>query len=187
MDANILPPPTGQIVGRKLSGSGMLLVLLLGLTGLYATARMVDTVDRIHFISKIENGDFTREINTGTLTRLQFAEKAHAIDSRDSMFVTLSWVVTIVLFLGYRNWFRHFPRRRLSPDKRWMSKLTGFLWIVILGTQFIRFAMNNNGLDGIKMSSYVNLVSRGLIIPAVILSYFIVRERERMPEPTTAV
>ena len=182
MDASILPTPGGETSGQKLSGAGMLLVLLLALTGLYAIARTVDIVDRLHFISKIESGEFAREINSGTLTTQQFQDQARAIDSRSKAFVTISWVVTIALFLGYRNWQSRSARRGLPPDKLWMGKLAGLLWIIVVVTQFSRYLITGDSLSAIKTSSYVNLVSRALIVPAVILSYLIVREREREPQ-----
>ena len=182
LDANILPAAGGQTPGKRLSGAGMLLVLLLGLTGLYAIARTVDIVDRLHFISKIESGEFAREINSGTLTTQQFQDRAHAIDSRSKAFVTISWVVTVALFLGYRSWQSRSTPRRLPRDKLWMGKLAGLLWIIVVATQFSRYLITGDSLSAIKTSSYVNLVSRALIIPAVILSYLIVREREREPQ-----
>ena len=182
LDANILPAAGGQTPGKRLSGAGMLLVLLLGLTGLYAIARTVDIVDRLHFISKIESGEFAREINSGTLTTQQFQDQAHAIDSRSKAFVTISWVVTVALFLGYRSWQSRSTPRRLPREKLWMGKLAGLLWIIVVATQFSRYLITGDSLSAIKTSSYVNLVSRALIIPAVILSYLIVREREREPQ-----
>ncbi len=183
MDANYLPTPAERRPGQRLSGAGMLLVLLLGLTGLYAIARTADIVDRLHFISKVESGEFAREINSGTLTTQQFQDQARAIDSRSSAFVAISWVVTIALFLGYRNWQSRSARRNLPPDKLWMGKLAGLLWIIVVVTQFSRYLINGTSLSALKTSSYVNLVSRALIIPAVILSYLIVREREQEPQP----
>jgi len=153
MDANILPTPGGQTSGQKLSGAGMLLVLLLALTGLYAIARTVDIVDRLHFISKIESGEFAREINSGTLTTQQFQDQARAIDSRSKAFVTISWVVTIALFLGYRNWQSRSARRGLPPDKLWMGKLAGLLWIIVVVTQFSRYLITGDSLSAIKTSS----------------------------------
>ena len=182
MDANILPAAGGQTPGKRLSGAGMLLVLLLGVTGLYAIARTVDIVDRLHFISKIESGEFAREINSGTLTTQQFQDQAHAIDARSKAFVTISWVVTVALFLGYRSWQSRSTPRRLPRDKLWMGKLAGLLWIIVVATQFSRYLITGDSLSAIKTSSYVNLVSRALIVPAVILSYLIVREREREPQ-----
>jgi len=183
MDANILPTSTGPRVDRKLSGAGMLLVILLGLTGLYAVARTVDIVDRLHFISKIENGDFTREIQSGTLTPLQFQNQAHAIDSRGNAFVAISWIVSVALLLGYRNWRSRSSLRDLPRDKQWMAKVAGLIWIIVIGTQFTRYFITGNSLNALKLSSYVNLVSRALIIPGVVLSYLIVRERELGAEP----
>ena len=186
LNANILPATGGQTPGKRLSGAGTLLVLLLGLTGLYAIARTVDIVDRLHFISKVESGEFAREINSGTLTTQQFQDRAHAIDSRSKAFVTISWVVTVALFLGYRSWQSRSTPRRLPGDKLWMGKLAGLLWIIVVATQFSRYLITGDSLSAIKTSSYVNLVSRALIIPAVILSYLVVREREREPSQAQA-
>ena len=62
------------------------------------------------------------------------------------------------------------------------DKLAGLLWIIVVATQFSRYLITGDSLSAIKTSSYVNLVSRALIVPAVILSYLIVREREREPQ-----
>ena len=62
MDANITPVPVAE---HKLSAAALLLIVLLGLASLYAIARTADIIDRLHFISKIENGEFAREINNG--------------------------------------------------------------------------------------------------------------------------
>ena len=179
MDANITPV---RMTEHKLSGAAVLLIVLLGLGSLYAIARTADIVDRLHFISKIENGEFAREINNGTLTRQQFEDRAKAIDDRSTLFVNFSWVLSIALFLGYRNWNSRGHIGSLPAEKRWMSRLAGVLWIVILAAQAVRYVINSDTLSALKTSSYINLVSRVLILPAVALSVIIIRARERGTE-----
>ena len=180
MDANIQPVP----MGRKLSASGMLLIIVLGLAGLYAVARTVDIVDRLSFISKIESGRAAQEIQNGTTTEQQFEAKAKSVDHRDSIFVTISWIVTIGAFLAYRNWSAQGPRQPLPPEKQWMGASAGVLWIIVIVTQFTRYVLRGSSLSALKRSSYINLVSRGLIIPAVILSVLVILERERRSAAT---
>jgi hypothetical protein len=46
-----------------------------------------------------------------------------------------------------------------------------------------RDLINGTSLSALKDEFYVNLASRAVIIPAVTLSYLIVREREQEPQP----
>jgi len=170
-------PPQGN--PARLSAAGKLLTGVLIAMAVYALARCVDQLDRLHFIDQIRNGAFAHQVALGQTTLAAISAKAKALDHRNGFFVAVSWVASFASFGAYRNWRLQQPAAAASAQIRLLERAAAAMWIIALGAQIFRATSPIAGdLSAAHSDAMVNLFSRAIIIPAVLASIAAIRLRE---------
>ena len=147
--------------------------------GIYALARCLDQIDRLHFIDGMRNGTLAYQVSIGKTTLAALQAKAKTLDHRNSYFVAASWIGSLVSWAAYRNWQTRTPLRPHTDQTRRIQAAVTTMWAAALGAQFLRMTTAANGnLAGAHTDAMVNLLSRAVLIPAVAGSILLVLLRE---------
>ena len=177
------PSPVAPIgTGTKLSQPGRVLIAVLIAMGVYALARCVDQIDRLHFVDGLRNGGLAYQVAIGRTTLATIHAKARALDHRNSYFVAASWIGSLASWAAYRNWRTRTPLRPHTAQTQQLERAVTMMWGVALGAQFLRMGSSVGGnLAGLHTDALINLASRAILIPAVAVSIVLVRLREGLP------
>jgi len=146
--------------------------------GVYALARCVDQIDRLHFIDGLRDGSLSHQVAMGMTTLASIQAKAKAIDHRNSYFLAASWIGSLASWAAYRNWRARTPLRPHTTRTQQLERAVMVMWLVALGAQFLRMTSATGNLSAAHTDAIVNLLSRAILIPAVALSIVLVRLRE---------
>jgi hypothetical protein len=171
----------GRIQWRKVSLSGRTVLAALAGMVVYAIARCIDEVGRIHFLTDVQHRVHARQVALGQTTWDAVRASARALDNRSHIFVLLSWVGGLALFGAYRYWRSENPT--LTPHTvatRFMERAAGAIYVTAIAVQFIPVS-NASGTPNVNSSltaAKATLVSRGLLVPAALLSAFVLLYRE---------
>jgi len=178
------PSPVAPIgtCNAGLSQPGRVLIAVLIAMGVYALARCVDQIDRLHFVDGLRNGALAHQVAIGRTSLAAIHAKARTLDHRNSYFVAASWIGSLASWAAYRNWRARTPLRPHTTQTQQFEQAVTVMWVVALGAQFLRMGAGVAGnLAGAHTDALVNLASRAILIPAVALSIVLVRLREGLP------